>query len=122
LEAGISSDGVDVAPVLLESTQSHLDQVVSALSVIKSENRSQTEGGPVDWQQVRDNLVQLRNLLEDSDTEASDVLNDLFGQLTEEVFIEPLKAVELVVDSYDFDMALDHLEELESLVMRQLKS
>jgi CheY-like chemotaxis protein/anti-sigma regulatory factor (Ser/Thr protein kinase) len=122
LEIGITSDGPDVAPVLLESTQSHLDQVVSALSVVKGNDRSQAAAGPVNWELVHENLVQLRSLLEDSDTEASDVINELFGQLTDATFKESLKAVELVVDSYDFEMALDHLVELEELVKRQIES
>ena len=122
LEIGISEDGAGVAPVLLESTQSNLDQVVSALSQIKGEERSQAAAGPVNWEQVQENLVQLRSLLEDSDTEASDLINLLFGQLRDGKTTESLKAIEMVVDNYEFEMALDHLEELEELVSHQLAS
>ena len=122
LEVGIDDDGADVAPVLLESTQSHLDLVVSALSVIRGDDRSQLASGPADWDQVNNSLIQLRELLEDDDAAASEVIDQLFTQITEEALAEPLRAVELVVANYDFEMALDHLEELEELVKHRLAS
>jgi CheY-like chemotaxis protein len=122
LEVGIDDDGADVAPVLLESTQSHLDRVVSALSVIRGDDRSQLASGPADWGQVNNSLIQLRELLEDDDAAASEVIDQLFTQITEEALAEPLRAVELVVANYDFEMALDHLEELEELVKHRLAS
>jgi CheY-like chemotaxis protein len=116
LELGITSDGSGVAPVLLESTQSHLDQVISALSVIQREGRSHTTAGPVSWDQVQETLVRLRDALENYDTNARDLIGQLSGQLTDESFAEPLKAIEVVVDNFEFEMALDHLVELEELV------
>jgi two-component system sensor histidine kinase/response regulator len=116
LELGITSDGVEVAPVLLESARSHLDKTISALSVIQREDRSHTTAGPVDWDQVQETLVRLRDALGNYDTKARDLIGQLSGQLSDEVFTEPLKAIEVVVDNFEFEMALDHLVELEELV------
>jgi CheY-like chemotaxis protein len=116
LETEIRIAGAQVAPVILESTQSHLDQVMSALSVIKGEDQSRAAAGPTDWAQAHESLVQLRGMLENYDTAAIDLISQLFGQLSDSIFTEPLSAIEMVVNSFDFEMALDHLVELEELV------
>jgi two-component system sensor histidine kinase/response regulator len=116
LELGITSDGAEVAPILLESTQSHLDKVISALSVIQREDRPHTTAGPINWDQAQETLVQLRDSLGNYDTKALDLISQLSGQLSDEIFAEPLQAIAVVVDSYEFEMALDHLVELEELV------
>ena len=116
LELGIRRDGSDVATVLLESTGSHLHQVISALSVINTQELPQAEAAPVDWGHVQNTLVELRDSLGNYDARARDFISDLSGQLTNDVFAEPLKSIETVVDNYEFGVALDHLVELEALV------
>ncbi|MEP5765133.1 MAG: response regulator [Halieaceae bacterium] len=119
LEAGIAKSGADVAVVLLESTQAHLDQVVSALSVLEVEKRSQTTAGPVDWELVQANLSQLRNLLENSDTGAGKKLEVLTKVLPDEAFASTLGAIGRAFSDYDFDQGLEHLAELEQLISSQ---
>jgi two-component system sensor histidine kinase/response regulator len=119
LEIGITKDGLEVAPVLIESTRGHLDQIISALSVIEAEVQSQTATGPVDWELVQESQIELRGLLETSDTAASKLVTRLCGLLTDDSCTELLKTIEESVDSYDFDRALERLVELEQLVKRQ---
>ena len=116
LELGIRRDGFDVAALLLDSVESYLDEVIPALSVINEVECTQTDAAPVDWAQVQNTLVELRDSLGNYDTRAGALVSDLSGQLTNDVFAQPLKSIEIVVDNYDFASALDHLVELEALV------
>jgi hypothetical protein len=90
--------------------------------VINEVDSIQTDGAPVDWAQVQNTLVDLRDSLGNYDTRARTFVSDLSGQLTNDVFAEPLKSIEVVVDNYDFASALDHLVELEALVRHHVGS
>jgi two-component system sensor histidine kinase/response regulator len=122
LELGIRRDGSDVAAPLLDCVESQLLELLSALSEIDEVERSQTGTAAVDWGQVQDTLVELRDSLGNYDARARVFVSDLSGQLTNDVFAQPLKSIEVVVDNYDFASALDHLVELEALVRHHVES
>jgi len=119
LETGIRRDGVAYDPALLESTRRHLDQLVGSLSVIEQGGDPRAASGPVDWEQVRATLAQLRSSLENYDAGARDLIKQLSGELCDQAYTAPLKAIEQVVDSYEFDIALERLGELEASLGEQ---
>jgi hypothetical protein len=54
-------------------------------------------------------LDKLRALLEDSDSEAGDVLGDLLDTLGNAPLAKQLKPVAIAIEGFDFDLALEKL-------------
>lgn len=122
LETGIRSDGIACEPALLESTTGQLDLLVESLSAIAQQAAPQVVSGPVDWQQVGVTLTQLRGALENYDARARDLIKQLSKELSDQAYSARLKAIEQVVDNYEFDIALEQLGELEALLADQSAS
>ena len=116
LETGIRRDGIACEPALLESTTGQLDLLVKSLSAITQDAAPQVVSGPVDWGQVGATLTQLRGSLENYDAQALELIKQLSGELSDQAYSARLKEIEQVVDSYEFDIALEHLGELEALL------
>jgi hypothetical protein len=106
----------------LESTTGQLDLLVESLSAIAQEAAPQVVSGPVDWQQVGVTLTQLRGALENYDARARDLIKQLSKELSDQAYSARLKAIEQVVDNYEFDIALEQLGELEALLADQSAS
>lgn len=102
---------------LLNKVLSELTPVIAGLAQLESgESPTPTDAtvSPSDSAQVDAVLAQLKTLLADSDTQASDVLDEL-KELTKGTFAAAnLKAVSDAIAAYDFDAALEALNKLHS--------
>ncbi|WP_440876572.1 hypothetical protein [Thalassotalea sp. PLHSN55] len=59
-------------------------------------------------------LTELAALLEDYDTEATDFISELLPKIANSPYHEPIKAIEALVDAYNFDDALAKLNEIKN--------
>jgi HPt (histidine-containing phosphotransfer) domain-containing protein len=62
--------------------------------------------------QLKAALDQLKGLLEDSDSEAGDLLGDLLDKLGSSPLARSLKPVAMAIDGFDFEVALVKLKEI----------
>lgn len=62
----------------------------------------------------------MRELLAADDTAAGNLIQGLYGHVDSGKCQAHLRSLDLVVENYDFEMALDHLVELENLVKAHL--
>jgi polar amino acid transport system substrate-binding protein len=86
--------------------------VIDGLSVFEKPLASETkqEIGPAQISQL---LEKLKLLLEDDDTDATDVIDELLEIKSSILDSNALKKVAAAVDEYDFDEALQHLANIE---------
>jgi len=108
-------DGADPARIqeLLERTLAELDPVIQALSQVSPASvPAASRTIPADLGSLRVGLSRLRWLLEESDTEAGEVVGDLLSLVQGLPLEDALRRVADAVASFDFDAALDRLAEV----------
>ncbi|MGP8251516.1 MAG: PAS domain S-box protein [Terracidiphilus sp.] len=102
---------------LLGKTVAALEIVLKGLSQCRNlEEQAATPANQVVDADVRLLLGQLRKLLEQDDTSAIEVANQLRGTLTMQHHADILESLLTAVNGYEFDRALQHWHELDSLL------
>ena len=102
--------------VLLVDTVSVLQPVLTALEVLdQAQVEASSEAGTLDMEQFAGLVDKLRTLLEDDDTDAAEVIDELDALPGIAVYSGTLKQLSRAVSDYDFDQALVELEKLESV-------
>ena len=91
----------ELAPVLLS---------VATLVNNKTANTEKANG--LDREQFHEKIQQLRHLLDESDIDAIDCLNDLLENFTERHITRELNAIKSNVEKFDYDIALEQLDRL----------
>ncbi|GAB6041859.1 response regulator [Endothiovibrio diazotrophicus] len=129
----IGADGVREAAAALEmacrdgSAEAHeqigarlagvleqLDPVIAALEGLDQPVAASAAGGAADGERIRPLLGRLRELLEDDDTDASELIEALAPLLAGSAHAEALAAVAAAVEEYDFDTAQEALAAVEA--------
>ena len=99
--------------VLLQAVTGALEPVMEGLSVLESDLPKEGDA-PLDMTVVRPLLGQLRELLEDDDSEAADVMERLSETPGMAVWHTHFERISRLVGEYDFEEALEGLEALEN--------
>jgi two-component system, sensor histidine kinase and response regulator len=110
-KTGESSDRI---AGLLAMTLAEVDPVIQSLESVRADKPGAKE--PVanaDPAEVRQLIVAIRCLLEDSDSDAVDAVERLAGLVKGTSISEPVAKVSAAVAEYDFDAALQELSKLE---------
>ena len=99
---------------LLAAVEDELSLVIAALATLNKATISSAAGEQhLDKNKFRQLLVRLRALLEDDDTDAIDVIDELQDLPGIAVHSAMLKQLTTAVESYDFDTALQQLNALQ---------
>jgi len=118
LESGIQQEGSDVATILIESTQTQLELVVRSIHdlekgidtpTISTEPKGNTA-------EIAKLTAQLKKLLEDDDTEAAEVIEELKKQLKGSEVEQKLVLIEEAIGEYDFEVALEELNQMNQII------
>jgi signal transduction histidine kinase/CheY-like chemotaxis protein len=108
------SKGSDEIDRLMERVSLALSPVLAGLERITetpaSSEKSVEALNPEKFQSL---LVQLRELLEDDDTDSSEIIETLEELPGIEIYLSELKRLSKAVDAYDFEMALEELDKLQ---------
>ena len=70
----------------------------------------------IDTEQLKSLFEQLRELLEDDDSDATDVVEDLLKLPGISAYQTDLKKLLKAIDEYDFELALEELDTLETKI------
>ena len=118
LETGIQEEGAHVATVLIESTQTQLERVVRSIHDLEERNETPiTSTQPAaDTTRINKLTGQLKSLLEDDDTEAAEVIEELKKQLKGSEVEQNLVRIEEAIAEYDFEEALEELSQMDKLL------
>ena len=125
LESGIIAEGEKVSSVQIESVQSHLDQVLTSITELENANHESASHSDdldahLDLSHIKPLIDELLALLEDDDTEAASVLDQLKEQFSGTRFLEKLKDLEEMIGEYDFEKALDYFKTLAAEINRSV--
>ncbi len=99
---------------LIENVTLTLSPVLEGLETIPATAASSKK--PVETlnpEKFQSLLLQLRELLEDDDTDSSDIIETLEDLPGIEFYLSEIKRLSKAVDEYDFEMALEELDKLE---------
>ncbi|NOQ47016.1 MAG: response regulator, partial [Desulfobulbaceae bacterium] len=99
---------------LIENVALTLSPVLEGLETIPATAASSKK--PVETlnpEKFQSLLLQLRELLEDDDTDSSDIIETLEDLPGIEFYLSEIKRLSKAVDEYDFEMALEELDKLE---------
>ena len=100
---------------LLQKTLSELAPVIAGLQHISTlETTAPFPAREVDQAEVQELLSKLKEMLEDSDAEATDVLDELFPMVQGSAMAPHLKQAANAIEEYDFDAALERLKSIDS--------
>jgi HPt (histidine-containing phosphotransfer) domain-containing protein len=109
----------DTAPeeinVLLDNVASALSPILAGLSVLERQG-TPTQPRTVDPEKRKAMVVQLRALLEDDDTDATEVIEELEEIMGTGEQTSVLQRLATAIGEYDFDQALTELDTLESIL------
>ncbi|MFC3093928.1 response regulator [Alteromonas sediminis] len=97
---------------LLSALEKKLDEVFEGLTALSDKTQDNTEK-EIDFSSIQYELVKLRELIEENDTEALDVIADLQPVLTKSEHADVFRKIINSVENYDFDTALSLLEGIE---------
>ncbi len=127
LEAGIKENGANVAEELISITQNQLDIVLIAIRPLIAKNDRSAAETPesvseLDKERVIPLIKELRDYLEDDDTDALTVLEKLRPLIGGGEMLNLLNSVEKALNSYDFDEALEYLVRIEEQLQGIKKS
>ncbi|MBF0280820.1 MAG: response regulator [SAR324 cluster bacterium] len=114
LESGIQQDGADVAKILLESVQVHMDQVLASIAEMKNESgesaaKSDDSSPLIDRSKIKSIINELAQLLEDDDTGATSVFESFKRYLKGAEVETELSELERLIGEYDYEEALEWL-------------
>ncbi|MBF0277338.1 MAG: response regulator [SAR324 cluster bacterium] len=111
LEAGIQKEGPDVAPNLIESAQVLLDQAVQSIQGIEEKVEKTAQGSklPSDISVIKELTQKLKILLEDDDTAAVEIIEELKLHLSGSDLEKNLPPIENSISQYEFEEALEQL-------------
>jgi hypothetical protein len=111
LEESINNGEDELARTLLPSVSDHLEQVRSSIATFEQEQVDEkSKPVSVDLSSLKTKFDHLRDLLEDDDIEAVQVVETLCEQLVGSEVEINLNAIEKAVSGYDFDEALEQFE------------
>ncbi|MCK7575840.1 MAG: response regulator [Chromatiales bacterium] len=109
-QAGESAERLDR---LLAETLACLEPVLAGLAVLDRSESAESGTAPVERTTVEPVLTRLRALLLDDDTEAADVVEELNPLLAGSAFGSLMIRMSQAIEDYDFEAALEVLDELE---------
>ena len=107
-------EGVELLTGLADLTE-ELDKVMDVLQVLDDEPVAPASSVSMEPEQIKTLVTKLRALLEDDDGDAIDVLEELAPVLTEKEAVKQIKRVVSAVENYEFEDALERLDEVECL-------
>jgi signal transduction histidine kinase/CheY-like chemotaxis protein len=118
LESGIQQHGKDVDLILIESTHTQLELVVRSIGDLEEGMATPTDTAqPIaDIAEIKRLTQQLKSLLEDDDTEAAEVIEELKKQLKGADIEQKLSLIEEAIAEYDFEIALEELGQMDKLL------
>ena len=116
LEQAISTGQDDIKPEL-DAVSSELDPLLAALEVLDNIPAPQQKNAEaLDIEKLTPLLHQLRELLEENDADAIDVLDAVTTRLAGSPLQDDLKLLGTAIGEYDFDSALECLATLEQRI------
>jgi CheY-like chemotaxis protein len=97
--------------------QAHLSQVLDELrpvlisleSVLDIETKGSSSFVTLSKEELHERLLHIKRLIEEYDTEAIGVLNDLLKQVDKSDVRQSLEAIESLINNYDFEAALNRV-------------
>ncbi|MBF0382911.1 MAG: PAS domain S-box protein, partial [Magnetococcales bacterium] len=111
LEKAINDGDMGLVHSILPKVTENLDLVRGSIATLQADKTNSTQGGQeLDMAAIKLDLEHLRELLEDDDAEATEVVEKLSGKLANSPLATSLRKIEKAVGGYDFDGALEHLE------------
>ncbi|MBF0287658.1 MAG: response regulator [SAR324 cluster bacterium] len=122
LESDIKENGINISETVFSKTQTELEQVISSIEEffpVPDKNQVQKKAAaaaPVDLTKVTSLLEELKDLLEDNDTDALDILEVLQEQLQGTEADSVLKKIEDSINGFQFKEALEQIEDLKSKI------
>ncbi len=113
LESALKSENSSGLESLLEAVELQLTEIVPGLSILdEAEEEYLNSNVEIDIEAITALMVKLKALLEDDDSEASEVLYKLEGKLKGTEYQPELKQLSKTVDLFDYEKALILLDEL----------
>ena len=114
LEAAIRAQDSAAIPALLAKFSAELQQVVSGLAAALPEKPAAVEAarGPFDRQALGRQLGRLRELLSDNDSEAVNFMGKIREDLRKAVQPPLLSKLEYAISQFDFERALELVEQV----------
>ena len=112
LEFACKEGEAEIDP-LLRAVVEELDPVIAALDSLDRSEQSEAAGGALAKERIEPLLERLRELIEEDDTDASEVIDELAPLLAGTPRAAALKGVSEAVEEYDFEAALEALADLE---------
>ena len=101
--------------VLLNKVALALSPVLAGLAVLdQTETKNTVQDQVLDTQKFKSHLVRLKDLLENDDADATDVVEELVELPGIEIHMSILKRLLQTIEEYDFEEALEELDKLES--------
>ena len=118
LESGIQQHGKEVDLILIESTHTQLELVVRSIGGLEEEMATSSDTGQSisDIAEIKKLTEKLKEYLEDDDTEAAEVIEELKKQLKGSEVEQKLVLIEEAVAEYDFEVALEELSHMDKLL------
>ncbi|MBU2970750.1 response regulator [Pseudoalteromonas sp. C2R02] len=115
------NDITDISNALTEVT-AQLSPVLSELAQLNDSqlHNTQAYGYPIDHKKLLIRLNDLHVLLEDYDTDATDIMEEIEPSISTLGFNDTFNSLAKAVDSYDFDSALEKLSELKTRCTEQV--
>jgi polar amino acid transport system substrate-binding protein len=115
LELGCKEGAADIE-ARLAHVLGELEPVMSALEGVEQPVARPTNGGELDRPRIEALLTRLRALLEDDDSEALDLMEELVPLMAGSGHAEKLARLSDQVAEYSFEEALAALEDLEGVL------
>ncbi|GAV19228.1 two-component system, sensor histidine kinase and response regulator [Mariprofundus micogutta] len=112
--------GSDVAPALLEKLNEQVQRSTHAICIWRDALSSaprQAEGVETDLDQARELLARMRSMLEEYDGDAVDLIDEIEAHLSSPDLINEVEQMRHHLNKYDFDAALNVLEQVEAKVL-----
>lgn len=123
LENAIRASDIDLIHTLLPDMSEKLEQVRTSIATLDQEEiRADEQPKPIDTETLKAEFAQLRELLKEDDTEATEVIERLREQCSGSSLESNILAIEKAVCDYDFEAAIDHLDTLSENLQHQTQS
>ena len=98
---------------LVNTVKERLSHVLDGLSVLETKSTSAVES-EIDYELLQKQLNKLRELLEDDDTEATDIIDEILDSPSTSVMSSEFRSLAKSIGEYDFDEALEKLSDIEN--------